>query len=353
MKAARKALAASALMCALTGMAGIEWLSSDYDFGTWHEVQGRRTGRVEFVNTGPDTVMITSVRPSCGCTAADYYRDAVAPGDTAWVSFTYDPSGRPGRFDKTVKVYTDPGRELKVIHIRGTIVGTPQTLMNDYPEADGSIRLSASRYAFSATAKGEARHAFITGYNQGSDTIYPRVSTPAKPLEATVARRGVAPGEAFTVAFYLPTRTLDSGPHSWPLTVSAGTSSLPVEVSIDVLPAATSLSEEEMTRAPRIEVPTAPVELTGGKPGGKLRFRFNIGNGGLDPLHVERIYSRAGAVTITRVPRSIKQGKEGRVEGVIDLSRVEGPAFGYIVEIITDDPRQPVATVRVTGQNPH
>lgn len=350
----RHCLVASALTAigGISLQAGVRWLATDYDFGTWHEVQGRRTGKAAFVNDGPDTVAITSVRPSCGCTGADYSHEPIAPGDTAWVSFTYDPAHRPGKFEKTVKVYTDPGRQLQVITIRGTIIGTPESLAFDFPIEAGPMRLSGDRHDFGTTAKGTARHAYLTGYNQSADTIYPLVAKPESPLEATIPKTGVAPGESFTVGFYLPTRTLVPGAHSWPLVISAGTASVEATISIDVEPARPILSAAEMASAPRIEVPAAPVELTGGKPGRRIPFRFKVGNAGRSALHLERVYSRAGAVRITGFGRNVKPGRHGTVEGYIELDKVEGPAYGFIIEVISDDPLTPVCTVRVTGQTP-
>ena len=104
-----------------------------------------------------------------------------------------------------------------------------------------------------------------------------------------------------------------------------------------------------MARAPRVAVPSAPVEIPAPK-GGRTRFRFQVRNDGLSPLHLARVYSRAEAVRVDKAPRTLKPGKGGEVEGSIDLSAVDGPAYGFVVEIITDDPLQPVAKVRVLGR---
>ena len=85
---------------------GIEWLSTSYDFGTFKEAEGPQTGCVRMVNHGPDETVINRVKSTCGCTVAEYTDGIIAVGDTAEVRFTYDPAGRPGRFSKSIKVYT-------------------------------------------------------------------------------------------------------------------------------------------------------------------------------------------------------------------------------------------------------
>lgn len=346
-------LTSALLLLCLCTRGEIRWLTTDYDFGTWHEVQGKRSGRVQFINTGTDTVAIISVRPSCGCTGTDYTRAPIPPGDTAYVSFTYDPTRRPGRFEKTIKVYTTPGKQLQVITIRGTVVGAPESLVSDFPISAGPLRLSADTYDFGTSEQGKPRHAYLNAYNQGNDSISPIVTFPADgPLEAKIARRHVAPGESFTIGLYLSTRTLTPGAHSWPIRISADTATINALVSIDLRPATSRLDSASIARAPRIHTPSAPVELTPRKPGEKVKFKFPIENQGLSTLNACRVYSRAEAAHVTRFPRTLKPGGKGFVEGYIDLAQVQGPAFGFIIEIITDDPLLPVATVRVTGQTP-
>lgn len=346
----RVSAAVMLLLTLCAGRAEVKWLQTDYDFGTWHEAQGRRTGIARFVNTGKEAVAIISVRPSCGCTGADWYQEPVEPGDTAWVSFTYDPKGRPGKFEKTVKVYTDPGRVLQVITIRGTIVGTPETLERDYPVVAGPMRFTSLTYDFGKTQAETARHGFLKGYNQWEDTIRPKVVGGGEGLQAMIAKRGVAPGEPFTVGFYLSTRGLEPGAHSWPVRISCGKYGVNAEVTADIEPERILLDSAQMASACRIVVPREPVELTCRKGEKKAAFRFSVSNEGKDALRIVRVYSRAAAVKITRCPRSLKGGKTGTVEGYIDLTEIDGPAFGFIVEVITNDPLKPVSLVRVAGR---
>lgn len=347
MKARILALLLLVGFCAV-GHADVRWLQTDYDFGTWREVQGRRTGVVRFVNEGTDTVAVISVRPGCGCTSADWYKDPVAPGDTAWVSFTYDPTHRPGRFEKTVKVYTDPGRQLQVIKISGTVVGTPETLARDYPVQMGDLRLSGLNYDFGVVRQGEMRHGYLVGYNQGADTIRPVVSLSKGALDGRIAGHGVAPGEPFTIGFFLTTRELSVGAHQWPVKIICGGQSLNATVSADIEAVRPMLDSAAMADAPRIDVPSAPVEAAQSR-AGKAKFAFSIGNIGRSAMRVQRVYSRAGAVHINKAPRTVKAGKSARIEGYVDLTDITAPAYSFIIEVITDDPLQPVAKIRISG----
>lgn len=76
--------------------------------------------------------MITGARPSCGCTGVAYPDDPIAPGDTVKFSFTYNPLGRPGRFEKSIRVYIGDF-DTATIRIRGNVLGTPESLSTLYP----------------------------------------------------------------------------------------------------------------------------------------------------------------------------------------------------------------------------
>lgn len=52
----------------------IQFDSNTYDFGKVKEEGGKVTGRFEFTNVGTEDLILTNVRPGCGCTAADYSR---------------------------------------------------------------------------------------------------------------------------------------------------------------------------------------------------------------------------------------------------------------------------------------
>lgn len=63
--------------------------------------------RFEIKNTGKVPLKIFEVKPSCGCTLADYCRDAVDPGKTAWVEAEVDTKDQSGEIVKKVTVFAN------------------------------------------------------------------------------------------------------------------------------------------------------------------------------------------------------------------------------------------------------
>ncbi|HET6567185.1 MAG TPA: DUF1573 domain-containing protein, partial [Rhodothermales bacterium] len=78
-----------------------------------------------FENEGNAPLHLITVRPSCGCTTPTWPREAIAPGQTGDVLVSFNSSGRPGPFEKTVAVNTDGDPAQVVLTIRGTVRHKP------------------------------------------------------------------------------------------------------------------------------------------------------------------------------------------------------------------------------------
>lgn len=342
---------AIAALLPLAASAQLEWLATDYDFGTMKEIAGPKTGSVRFVNRGDKPVVINQVRPSCGCTGSDYTEGQIAPGDTATVSFTYNPKGRPGRFEKTVKVYVGEDNERTTIKIRGTVIGAPETLQTSYPVEVGPLRLSQRILTAGDVRYGTARHLFLQGYNQSPDTIYPVWNHPAKSLSIGISSRAVAPGDGVTFSVYFNTREGElPGTVSYPIEIIAdSTASEPavadVEFRANVVPDAIGPGASDLKDAPSITLSPANVDL--GTVGEKAELGFIVSNTGKSDLQIKRMYG--DGIAITRFPVRLKPGKSGECRGSVKLSgRDDGP-FAVKLEVVSNDPLKPLAVIKVIG----
>lgn len=193
----------------LSSFAQVEWLETDYDFGAFPEAGGPVTGRARFVNKGDKATFVSRVRPSCGCTGATYPHTMIEPGDTAEITFTYNPKGRPGRFEKTVKVYIGEEPVLTTIKIKGTVIGEPTTLEANFPTVAGPMRTEKPVADAGMMRRGMARHLFLNAYNQSADTIQPVWGELPPELEVSVKPEKILPGDIATFAFYLRSEKID------------------------------------------------------------------------------------------------------------------------------------------------
>jgi phage tail tape-measure protein len=98
----------------------IIWKTESIDLG---EIpQGTpKTIEFEFKNNTNKAVLITNVKTSCGCTAADYTKTAINPNEKGFVKATYNAAGA-GTFSKTVTVTTNAEETPKVLTFKGAVV---------------------------------------------------------------------------------------------------------------------------------------------------------------------------------------------------------------------------------------
>lgn len=91
------------------------WVATEHDFGSI--AQGEPVSHTfEVINNGQQPFTITNVKPSCGCTLADYTKEAIQPGEKGIVTATYSAAAI-GIFNKSISVTTDIEEE-PVIRLR-------------------------------------------------------------------------------------------------------------------------------------------------------------------------------------------------------------------------------------------
>jgi len=90
---------------ALTG-AEIFFAEKSYDFGDI--VQGDKVEHVfELENTGSEPLILTDVKTTCGCTAPEWPREPIAPGQKASLKVVFNSTGKIGTQNKVITVMSN------------------------------------------------------------------------------------------------------------------------------------------------------------------------------------------------------------------------------------------------------
>ncbi len=329
----------------------IEWLSKEYHFGVIKEADGPAEGSAKFINRGGEPTFISRVRPSCGCTAASFTTGMIAPGDTATVSFSYNPLGRPGSFEKTIKVYIGDENAMSVIKLTGNVIGTSSTLQGSYPIERGDIRFQKDAVAAGELKKGQARHLFINVYNQGDRPFVPHWEPLPTPLTVEFTPDTLSPGEVGTFSFYLrSSEVTQSGPVEYPVSISGeGMSPTTVYVRAVIVPDTKDVTPAEFAKSPHAFLLPEFIDFGTIEGNDVLPFEFTILNDGGSLLTVERAYSREKALDILKISKSVKKGKSGKVKGRLRMSDMEDGPFRIAIDVVTNDPVHPLRTCYLTG----
>jgi hypothetical protein len=90
------------------------------DYGTIEQnSDGKRV--FNFTNEGDAPLVITNVRPSCGCTVANYTKEPIQPGASGQIEVGYDTK-RLGAFNKSITVTSNAEESRKILRIKGVVV---------------------------------------------------------------------------------------------------------------------------------------------------------------------------------------------------------------------------------------
>ena len=97
--------------------ARIEFTEKQHDFGDL--VQGESvTYKFAFQNSGTEPLMILNVQTTCGCTAPEWPKKPIPPGESGEIVVTFNSAKKMGRVNKIITVYTNgekPEEKLKIV----------------------------------------------------------------------------------------------------------------------------------------------------------------------------------------------------------------------------------------------
>jgi len=79
------------------------------------------TFNFEYANIGEEPLILTDVRPSCGCTIADYTKVPVKKGDKGIIKITYSAFA-VGVFNKAITITSNAKTPQKVLLISGEVL---------------------------------------------------------------------------------------------------------------------------------------------------------------------------------------------------------------------------------------
>lgn len=87
---------------------------SNFEFGKLKK--GEHVEHVyEVTNTGTNPLIISQVKPGCGCTVPDYTKDPILPGQKGKITLKFDSSNFDGLVNKQAEVYANVEKAPVVI----------------------------------------------------------------------------------------------------------------------------------------------------------------------------------------------------------------------------------------------
>ena len=99
----------------------VEWASKEYNYGSV-PTGTTVTHQFRFRNTGSEPLVLTRVKPSCGCTTPTYSKEPVQPGEEGYIDVAFNTTGKNGIQNKSVTVSGNfDGNITQILRITGEV----------------------------------------------------------------------------------------------------------------------------------------------------------------------------------------------------------------------------------------
>lgn len=109
-------------LAAFAAKPAISFDATTHDFGNIKEAAGPVSHDFTITNTGDAPLIIVSATTSCGCTTPEIPKEPIKPGATAKLKVTFDPLGRPGEFEKNIKIKTNIKGTRPTVKLKGCVI---------------------------------------------------------------------------------------------------------------------------------------------------------------------------------------------------------------------------------------
>ena len=333
----------------------ITFEKTEHDFGKINEADGRVSVQFQFTNEGMAPLVLSNVRASCGCTTPTWTKEPVEPGQTGSITVTYNPNGRPGRFQKTVTITSNASEPTKKVYIKGEVIPKTAKPVNKFPIAVGEIGMKSKVLDLGAIKKGDTKSGELEYSNtSNADHRIALFTNPQHPyLISQVTLETAKPTEIGKFIFAIDSKaTKLYGPvveeayvilddakldksETWKLIVKA-----------DIVEDFSALTLEDKQQAPIIEM---LAEQNAGKiKADKIKkFVFPVKNSGVNPLEIHRVYTEAGELIVKTQPKAVKSGKKANIAFDINAKGLAAGAYTRELTVITNDYANPVKRVKI------
>ena len=332
----------------------ITFQKTEHDFGKIHEEDGRVSVVFEFKNEGMAPLVLSNVRASCGCTTPTWTREPVEPGQTGSITVTYNPNGRPGRFQKTVTITSNASEPTAKVYIKCEVIPKPAKPVNKYTIAVGDINMKTLTLDLGTIKKGETKSGELEYANLtqaehkvtlATSDVYANYVATQVTLEAPKANE--------TGKFIFSMNTANTkmyGPvELYAYVVVDGKKDISdtykLTIKANIVEDFSNLTVEQKQQAPIIEV---AAEGNAGKiaAGKTVKYVFPIKNTGVNQLEIRRVYATDSHLN-PKAPKPVKSGKKGAVAVDINTKGLNPGTYSREVVIITNDYVNPIKKVKI------
>jgi hypothetical protein len=331
----------------------IQFIKTTHDYGDIKEEVGKAKATFKFTNVGKGDLKLVNVKTSCGCTASDYTKGVIKPGQTGYVKATYYTTNRPGPFRKTITVTTnDVDKPRVILTIKGNVIKKSSSEADKYPITIGNLKLINNHIAFNSVKSTEVKTDSVKIFNNWDKQMSIQFDQVPPHLKVVARKTNLKPQEAtFIVVSYDAAKKADFGNLYDRIGITTNDVTQPMKVlniSANIIEDFSQYSAKQMKKAPKIVFQTTDHDFGTVKSGDVVTYRFNFSNQGKNNLIIRKTKASCGCTATEPADLIIKKKKSSYVEVKFNTRGYSGMQH-KTVTIISNDPNNPMIVLNIRG----
>ncbi len=336
----------------------IEFEKKTHEFGDIHEEGGKVTARFTFKNVGNQDLLLTNVKPGCGCTAANYTREAIAPGATGYIDATYDPWARPGPFNKNIKVSTNEPDQASpyIIFIKGNVIKRPPTKYEiaGYKSGKGELRIKEATLRLTLTnTETHTDTIWLRNFREDGMSISVETKLPAHIKEVS---RGFGNELRANTESYIVLKYDATIRNAWGnlndrvelITTDSAEQHKYIFYKANIREDFSQLSPKEMEKAPKVEYSKTLYRFDTIRQATVATEDIIVKNTGKTPLIIRKIESSNPALSYRMSSMTIAPNESATLTLSFKAQSRRGRQ-NCSIDIITNSPTNPIQVIKVEG----
>ncbi|MBQ3634767.1 MAG: DUF1573 domain-containing protein [Bacteroidales bacterium] len=316
--------------------------TDSHDFGDVQEKEGKVTYIFNYTNTGGSPLVLSQVQASCGCTTPEWTRTPVRPQEKGTIKVTFDPTGRPGKFSKTITVQSNAQQPVKTLRITGNVLQKPRTIEDDYPVLMDGLRLENNHMAFTRIAPEESKQVELKVVNTSDKDLTPEFINVPSHITVECQPATLKPNEkGLVVAKFDATKKQDWGFVSdYLYVIFDGKREYKnrITLSASIEEDFSKMTEEQMANAPVITFNEKSHNFGDIPQTNKVETDFVVTNEGNEQLIIRKVKASCGCTAVTPQKTVLEKGESTNIHVAFDPHGKNGRQSKTIT-VISNDPK--------------
>lgn len=301
------------------------------------------TVEYELKNNTNRPLLITKVKPGCGCIAVDYPHESVVRDGSFVIRATYDAQ-QLGHFERHLEVFAYGMDESLMLTIKGVVVEEVVDFTGDYPFKLGDLLADANVIEFDDVNRGDRPSAKIHIKNPTSETVQPLLMHVPNYLTAEVSPSKISSGKGGELTITLNTSLF---PHDGLVQTSVFLGKNPgdkvsadkeIAISAVMLPGFADMTDYQRRIAPNMKLSTTSLDLGAFNGKKKLRGEIDITNTGKSRLDITAIQMYTVGIQVEMDKVKIMPGETVKMKISVVAKDLKTTKSKPRVLMITNDP---------------